>query len=39
MANQLGKMYECVKCGARIIVTKAGAGTLKCCDAPMQQKK
>jgi desulfoferrodoxin-like iron-binding protein len=38
MANQLGKMYECGKCGARVIVTKAGGGTIKCCGAPMQQK-
>ncbi len=39
MANQLGKMYICTKCGSQIIVTKAGQGTLKCCGAEMQQKK
>jgi desulfoferrodoxin-like iron-binding protein len=39
MANQLGKVYVCGKCGSQVIVTKAGGGTLKCCGAPMEQKK
>lgn len=39
MANQLGKVYICGKCGSQVIVTKGGAGGLKCCDAPMEQKK
>jgi len=38
MANTLGKIYECTKCGSRVIVTKPGGGALKCCGAPMQQK-
>ncbi|MBF6568688.1 MAG: desulfoferrodoxin [Candidatus Binataceae bacterium] len=38
MANQLGKIYECVKCGSRVIVTKGGTGALKCCGEAMQQK-
>jgi desulfoferrodoxin-like iron-binding protein len=39
MANQLGKVYICGKCGSQVIVTKAGTGTLKCCGAEMEQKK
>ena len=27
------------QCGAQVIVTKGGAGTIKCCGAEMQQKK
>lgn len=38
MANQLGKMYVCTKCGSQVIVTKGGAGTLKCCGVEMQKK-
>lgn len=39
MANQLGKVYICSKCGSQVIVTKGGTGTLKCCGASMEQKK
>jgi desulfoferrodoxin-like iron-binding protein len=39
MPNQLGKLYICTKCGAQVIVTKAGAGTVKCCGVEMEQKK
>jgi desulfoferrodoxin-like iron-binding protein len=39
MPNQLGKLYICVKCGAQVIVTKAGAGAITCCGASMEQKK
>ncbi len=39
MANQLGKMYMCAKCGSQVIVTKAGSGSLKCCGQQMEQKK
>ncbi len=39
MANQLGKMYLCSKCGSQVIVTKGGGGTLKCCGQEMEQKK
>lgn len=38
MANQLGKMYLCSKCGAQVIVTKGGTGVIKCCGAEMQKK-
>jgi desulfoferrodoxin-like iron-binding protein len=39
MANQLGKIYQCSACGAQVIVTKGGGGTLTCCGQPMEQKK
>ena len=39
MPNQIGKIYLCAACGAQIIVTKGGSGTLRCCGAEMQQKK
>jgi desulfoferrodoxin-like iron-binding protein len=39
MAAQIGKIYICGSCSAQVIVTKGGAGTLKCCGQEMQQKK
>jgi len=39
VANQLGKIYLCGQCGSQFIVTKAGAGEIKCCGKPMEQKK
>jgi DNA-directed RNA polymerase subunit RPC12/RpoP len=39
MANQIGKIYVCTQCGAQVIVTKGGAGAIKCCNVEMQQKK
>jgi len=39
MANQLGKVYICGKCGSQVIVTKGGTGTIKCCGGNMDQKK
>ncbi|HEY78670.1 MAG TPA: desulfoferrodoxin [Dehalococcoidia bacterium] len=39
MANQIGKRYVCTKCGAEVIVTRAGDGTVNCCGKPMEQKK
>lgn len=38
MANEIGKRYSCAKCGAEIIVTKAGTGEINCCGQPMQKK-
>ena len=38
MANQVGKRYQCTKCGTEMIVTKAGSGDLVCCGQPMQIK-
>lgn len=39
MSNQIGKIYLCGQCNAQVIVTKGGAGTLKCCGTEMPQKK
>jgi desulfoferrodoxin-like iron-binding protein len=39
MANQAGKRYICKKCGAEVIVTRAGNGALVCCGQPMEIKK
>jgi len=39
MANQMGKRYVCGKCGAEVIITKAGGGTLVCCGQDMVMKK
>jgi len=39
MANQMGKRYNCAKCGAEVIVTKGADGALHCCGQPMEQKK
>ncbi|HSF30562.1 MAG TPA: desulfoferrodoxin FeS4 iron-binding domain-containing protein [Candidatus Tectomicrobia bacterium] len=39
MANQMGKRYTCSKCGAEVIVTKAGGGVLVCCGQDMVMKK
>jgi len=39
MANQLGKRYRCVKCGAEFIVTKSGTGTITCCGQQVELKK
>lgn len=39
MANQVGKRYQCAKCGTEMIVTKGGDGELHCCGEAMQQKQ
>ena len=33
-----GKVYVCDICGQEVKVTKAGTGTLVCCDRPMRIK-
>ena len=38
MANQVGKIYRCGACGAQVIVTKGGNGTVRCCGQPMEKK-
>jgi len=38
LANQVGKRYQCAKCGTEMIVTKGGSGDLSCCEQPMQIK-
>ena len=39
MANLVGKKYVCSTCGSEFLVTKAGSGTLTCCNRPMDVKK
>jgi desulfoferrodoxin-like iron-binding protein len=39
VANQVGKRYQCGKCGTEMIVTKGGQGDLSCCGQPMQIKQ
>jgi desulfoferrodoxin-like iron-binding protein len=39
MPNQMGKRYQCNKCGVEVIITKAGGGTLICCGQDMLMKK
>ncbi|MGB8953054.1 MAG: desulfoferrodoxin FeS4 iron-binding domain-containing protein [Candidatus Aminicenantales bacterium] len=38
MAEQ-GKTYVCSICGQEVRVTKAGIGTLVCCNKPMKKKE
>ena len=33
-----GKTYVCLLCGQEVKVSKSGAGTLVCCDQPMEKK-
>jgi len=39
MASQLGKRYRCVKCGTKILCTKAGEGRLTCCGQGIEIQK
>ena len=39
MANIVGKRYVCKKCGAEIIMTRGGSGTVTHCGQPMEIKK
>jgi desulfoferrodoxin-like iron-binding protein len=39
MANQVGKRYRCTKCGAEVIITKGGTGTITHCGKPMEPKQ
>lgn len=39
MSNQLGKRLECTQCGMEVMCTKAGEGTIACCEQEMQLKK
>jgi desulfoferrodoxin-like iron-binding protein len=39
VANQVGKRYQCAKCGTEMIVTKGGEGDLSCCGQPMTIKQ
>lgn len=35
MPSKLGKRYKCEVCGTEALSTKAGEGTLTCCDKEM----
>ena len=35
MTCELGKRYQCDVCGVTILCTKAGEGSMSCCDAEM----
>ena len=35
MANQLGKRFQCEKCGTEILCIKPGDGGIECCSAAM----
>lgn len=35
MANELGKRYQCAKCGTVALCTKAGKGPVVCCGVEM----
>lgn len=39
MANLVGKRYLCNKCGAEVIITRGGNGTIMCCGEPMEIKQ
>ncbi len=34
--NQLGKRFKCLSCGTEVLCTKAGEGTVNCCDQAME---
>jgi len=35
VANLLGKRMTCPSCGAQVLVTKGGEGSVQCCDNAM----
>jgi hypothetical protein len=37
MANQLGKRYQCETCGTEVLCSKAGDGSVMCCDKDMKK--
>lgn len=39
MANQLGKRFKCETCGTEVLCTKAGEGSVICCDKEMELQK
>jgi len=39
MTNPAGKRMKCEVCGAEIIVTKGGDGSVEHCTKPMVEKK
>lgn len=41
MPNLLGKRFVCENCGTQVLCTKAGEGSVRCCnfDMTLQQPK
>jgi desulfoferrodoxin-like iron-binding protein len=37
--NQLGKRFTCSVCGSQVLCTKAGEGTVNCCNKPMDAQE
>ncbi len=35
MSNQLGKRFQCEKCGTEVLCIKPGDGGVECCGVPM----
>lgn len=35
--KEIGETYRCVTCANEVTVTKAGGGTLVCCNKPMKK--
>jgi len=35
VANQLGKRFQCEKCGTEVLCIKPGDGGVECCGVPM----
>jgi desulfoferrodoxin-like iron-binding protein len=35
MATQVGEKYQCEACKNEVVVTRAGRGSLVCCNRPM----
>ena len=38
VSNEAGKRLHCQECGAEVVVTKGGEGTVTCHGQPMQPK-
>lgn len=38
VSNEAGKRMRCEQCGAEVVVTKGGDGTVTCHGQPMQPK-
>ncbi|MBI4302513.1 MAG: hypothetical protein HY664_07900 [Chloroflexi bacterium] len=36
MPNLLGKRFACEVCGTQVLCTKAGTGSVACCDKEMK---
>lgn len=38
MSNKAGKRVRCDVCGAEVIVSRGGSGTVECCSKPMTER-